>query len=125
MPVCVECQGKCKTCSDKADFCTSCAPGFILDEAVGECVKVCSFDDSRVELDGKCVNCESPCTKCENRVDYCLLCDDGLTMHDYKCVEECPDQYERRDDGRCVLTGFFCRFGYEMNAAGDACFLMA
>lgn len=46
-------------------------------------------------------------------------------MHDYACVETCPDQYEAREDGRCVLTGFFCRFGYEMNAAGDACFLMA
>ena len=24
-----------------------------------------------------------------------------------------------------MLTGFFCKFGYEINAAGDGCFLKA
>ena len=45
-------------------------------------------------------------------------------MYNYKCVAECPDKYSARD-GRCVLTGFYCKFGYEMNANGDACFLKA
>ena len=46
-------------------------------------------------------------------------------MHDYKCVKTCPAQYERRDDGRCILTGFFCPFGYDYNMKGNACILKA
>jgi len=88
-------------------------------------VKECSDDSTRVEKSGQCVDCQFPCATCEGEPDYCLSCEEGLLMHDYACIEQCPDQYEAREDGRCVLTGFFCRFGYEMNAAGDACFLKA
>lgn len=47
-------------------------------------------------------------------------------MHDFKCVKECPEKYLPSMAGdRCVLDGFFCPFGYEMNARGDGCLLMA
>ena len=76
------------------------------------------------EADRSCKACDFPCDQCQERSDYCLSCDDGLIMYGYKCVAECPDKYSERD-GKCVLTGFFCKFGYEMNAKGDACFLKA
>ena len=47
-------------------------------------------------------------------------------MHDFRCVEECPEKYQPAEGGtRCVLAGFFCPFGYEMNPRGDGCLLMA
>ena len=125
--ICEVCAGKCQTCSGKAEFCTSCAKEFYLDEAAGECLRDCSKDETRVALNGKCVNCESPCATCENNKDYCLTCEAGFVMHEYKCIAKCPDKYENRD-GKCVLTGFFCRFGYEyrLDKRGQpGCFLMA
>ena len=46
-------------------------------------------------------------------------------MFNYKCLDECPDKYSPTIDNKCVLTGFFCKFGYDMNAAGDGCYLKA
>ena len=120
-PACLTCTSKCKTCSGKTDFCTSCTAGFILDEEAGRCVKECSSDNTRVEVNGKCVDCEAPCSQCQNRVDYCLACQGDLIMHDYLCVDACPEQYSKREDGRCILTGLFCPFGYDYNDKGDAC----
>jgi hypothetical protein len=42
-------------------------------------------------------------------------------MHEYKCVRACPDKYTERN-GQCVLTGFFCPFGYVMSN-GNSCIL--
>ena len=46
-------------------------------------------------------------------------------MYNFKCVDECPDQFGAVDGIKCELTGFFCKFGYKKNAAGTACFLKA
>ena len=46
-------------------------------------------------------------------------------MFNYECLDECPDKYSPTIDNKCVLTGFFCKFGYDMNAAGDGCYLKA
>ena len=45
-------------------------------------------------------------------------------MHKYKCVEKCPDKYSVVG-GNCVLTGFFCPFGYIENETKDGCMLDA
>jgi len=47
-----------------------------------------------------------------------------MIMHDYVCVNECPDQYSMVN-GRCILGGFFCPFGYGYNTKGDGCILTA
>jgi hypothetical protein len=42
-------------------------------------------------------------------------------MFEYKCLRSCPDKYTDVN-GECVLTGFFCPFGYIMEN-GNRCIL--
>ena len=42
-------------------------------------------------------------------------------MFEYECLRSCPDKYTDIN-GECVLTGFFCPFGYIMEN-GNRCIL--
>lgn len=84
-------------------------------------------------VNSECTLCDESCLQCENSRSRCLTCRPGQYMLDYECLPACPEKYSPKkmtlEDGttveECVLTGFYCRFGYEMNEAGDACFLKA
>lgn len=87
-------------------------------------MKECSTDNTKVSVSSLCTVCQSPCQTCQGTPDYCLSCQPGWLMHDYKCVKTCPDQYSAREDGRCILDGFFCPFGYDYKPSGDGCYLV-
>ena len=145
---CGICSSVCNTCSGSPDYCTSCKQDYSLwqtpaqgdEPAKSTCVKECSkqsvdgVSSRLVAVNGECTACADPCLQCENSPSRCLTCLPGQYMLDYKCLDACPEKYSPRttilEDGetaveQCVLTGFYCRLGYEMNAAGDACFLKA
>ena len=46
-------------------------------------------------------------------------------FHSNKCMLECPMinefQYEPNDEGKCIIPGLQCPFGYSLLDSGDGC----
>lgn len=109
--LCSGCSSVCATCSGTADFCTSCRKDYSLHVTektitgqgttskvpVQTCVVDCEGIDVKgrinrlVSVDGKCTKCNAPCDTCQERPDKCLTCLASQVMHNFKCVDTCPD----------------------------------
>lgn len=99
-----------------------------LQEDTGKCLLNCDTENFlEVAINGECEKCTDSCKTCQGTTDNCLSCQAGYLFHGSKCLRECPElngfQYEDNGEGRCVIPGLICKFGYSLVPSGDGCAL--
>ena len=85
--VCKKCDSSCKTCTEEASHCISCAESHKL--VNGSCVVQCNVGEFLD--DGKCKPCDPSCHECASASEKCVSCTQGYHWHESKCVVRCPD----------------------------------
>ncbi|KAK8846429.1 hypothetical protein M9Y10_020450 [Tritrichomonas musculus] len=99
-----ECSKSCATCNLKADICTSCKDGYILNGTV-------------------CLKCSDGCKTCEieGEVSSCTSCLDGFYLDNEqckKCSDECETCYDSSSYCYTCVEGFYKSYQYD-DLSGD------
>ena len=102
---CLKCSDECKTCSIRADNCTSCENKYFHGN---KCVDECKGNTYHVDTPiKKCELCKENCSKCNNK-EECTECIDRYSLDDFSCVENCPEgKYE--EDKKCLKCKTECK----------------
>ena len=94
---CIKCSTNCKSCSFRAEFCTSCPGQLSLYEnnTCGTCA-----DQGVILVDNMCILCDKTCAACEKNKTNCLKCASGLVMNSNSTCGNCklPGYYINRID---------------------------
>lgn len=73
--ICQKCKSPCRTCFGSSAFdCKSCFESYGLRETV-------------------CILCDSSCKECVDENTKCISCHFPLLLHNFKCLENCPNGY--------------------------------
>jgi len=114
-------QGKCEICHSFCSACTGptnreCQPkqcsdkSYYLENAETTCLYMCSTVEDNLYIDistKSCKKCTEPCRSCSIEPDKCLSCIGQYVLHEYKCIEKCPDHYYA-DNGACLPCSEKC-----------------
>ncbi|XP_061789194.1 proprotein convertase subtilisin/kexin type 5b isoform X2 [Nerophis lumbriciformis] len=86
---CKKCSSLCETCvGSRSDQCTTCRPGFHLNEGSNTCVATCG-DSFYLDLDSNiCRRCPENCKKC-TASNICTECKPGTSLQGNKCQMTC------------------------------------
>lgn len=86
----VECPTGCATCDDTGKICKTCNAKHFLNEAK----KLCEA-------------CGAYCSNCESN-DICTTCTPGFYLYNRQCVQTCPVEYGKSDNGKCEKCDVHC-----------------
>ncbi|XP_077377227.1 proprotein convertase subtilisin/kexin type 5b isoform X4 [Festucalex cinctus] len=86
---CKKCSSLCETCmGSRSDQCTTCRPGFHLNEGSHTCVATCG-DAFYLDHDSNiCRRCPENCKKC-TASNFCTECKQGTSLQGNKCQMTC------------------------------------
>ncbi len=97
--ICQSCHEGCVQCVDQIHYCTSCAPGYMVDTVINSTVSTCTnncplgtVNDTANVYGGGCT-CSPQCQTCQNTLEQCLSCDAGSLfplLSGSACVSSCP-----------------------------------
>lgn len=114
-------QGRCEICHSFCSACTGptsreCLPkqcsekSYYLDGAENACLYMCSTPEDNLYIDTltkSCKKCKEPCRACSNEPGKCVSCIGQYVLHEYKCIEKCPNHYYA-DNGVCLPCSEKC-----------------
>uniref|UniRef100_A0A3P9MI74 Proprotein convertase subtilisin/kexin type 5b n=1 Tax=Oryzias latipes TaxID=8090 RepID=A0A3P9MI74_ORYLA len=86
---CKKCSSLCETCvGSRSDQCTSCRPGFHLNEGTNTCVASCADTFYLDNASNICRRCQENCKKC-TAANICTECKPGTSLQANKCQMTC------------------------------------
>uniref|UniRef100_A0A8C5FU44 P/Homo B domain-containing protein n=1 Tax=Gadus morhua TaxID=8049 RepID=A0A8C5FU44_GADMO len=100
---CKKCSSLCEMCvGSRSDQCTTCRPGFHLNEGSNTCVASCS-DNSNI-----CRRCAESCKRC-SAANICTECKPGMSLQGNKCQMTCdPGTYYNGHRRACETCNQAC-----------------
>uniref|UniRef100_A0A674DRX4 Proprotein convertase subtilisin/kexin type 5b n=1 Tax=Salmo trutta TaxID=8032 RepID=A0A674DRX4_SALTR len=112
---CKKCSSLCETCvGSRSDQCSTCRPGFHLNEGSNTCVVSCV--DGFYLDHGKSRRCNEICKKCITS-NICTECKPGMSLQGNRCQMTCdPGTYYNGHRRTCVPCHQVCA-----TCAGNAC----
>ncbi|XP_066514007.1 proprotein convertase subtilisin/kexin type 5 [Hoplias malabaricus] len=88
---CKKCFSACTTCTgSRSDQCSSCKPGYHLDEETSSCVTSCADGYYLDHEENMCRKCSEGCVKCTSS-SICNECPEGTSLTGNKCQKSCED----------------------------------
>ncbi|XP_056379292.1 proprotein convertase subtilisin/kexin type 5 isoform X1 [Hyla sarda] len=88
---CKKCFPNCETCvGSRSDQCTSCKPGYYLNEETNSCTTNCPDGFYLNENKKLCRKCHENCKTCTS-ADNCTECRHGLSLQGSRCLISCED----------------------------------
>ncbi|XP_064813830.1 LOW QUALITY PROTEIN: proprotein convertase subtilisin/kexin type 5b [Oncorhynchus masou masou] len=106
---CKKCSSLCETCvGSRSDQCSTCRPGFHLNEGSNNCVASC-VDSFYLDHDSNmCRRCNENCKKCTTS-NICTECKPGMSLQGNKCQMTCdPGTYYNGHRRTCELCHRAC-----------------
>uniref|UniRef100_A0A4W5LEB2 Proprotein convertase subtilisin/kexin type 5b n=1 Tax=Hucho hucho TaxID=62062 RepID=A0A4W5LEB2_9TELE len=106
---CKKCSSLCETCvGSRSDQCSTCRPGFHLNEGSNNCVASC-VDGFYLDHDSNmCRRCNDNCKKC-TMSNICTECKPGMSLQGNKCQMTCdPGTYYNGHRRTCELCHRAC-----------------
>ena len=107
---CVKCNQPCATCDfGQVNACLSCDNTGTKQFLYGsQCIEQCPVNTTTFFTTKKCLACNVGCALCDDlNTDICLKCSEGLALLDNVCMEECPFEYLKSEDGSvCELRTY-------------------
>ncbi|XP_060894900.1 proprotein convertase subtilisin/kexin type 5b isoform X1 [Labrus mixtus] len=86
---CKKCSSLCETCvGSRSDQCTTCRPGFHLNEGSNTCVATCGESFYLDHDSNICRRCSENCKKCTSS-NICTECKPGMSLQANKCQMTC------------------------------------
>lgn len=105
---CYSCNPTCKTCT--ADRCSSCWPGWTLDDR-GQCKPTTEMTCAPgTYLDGvKCLQCHVSCQSCTGpSFSQCSSCFNNKYLYRNTCIDQCPKWFYADKQGGCSPCDHTC-----------------
>ncbi|KAF5909462.1 proprotein convertase subtilisin/kexin type 5-like, partial [Clarias magur] len=99
---CRKCYSTCMTCTgSRGDQCSSCMPGYYLDQETKRCVTSCG-DGYYLEYEkNACWKCSENCAKCTS-FSICTECPEGTSLMGNKCQKTCePGTFYHKQKDSC------------------------
>ena len=100
--ICVKCSPPCATCDfGQINSCLSCDNTGTKQFLYGKkCLEECPVNTT-LDFDSKmCLGCQTGCAFCDDQDNtICLKCSPGLALLENECLEECPFDFLKSEDG--------------------------
>ncbi|XP_053341402.1 proprotein convertase subtilisin/kexin type 5 [Clarias gariepinus] len=99
---CRKCYSTCLTCTgSRGDQCSSCAPGYYLDQETKRCVTSCGDGYYLDYEENACWKCSENCAECTS-FSICTECPGGMGLIGNKCQKTCePGTFYHKQKDSC------------------------
>ncbi|XP_036436898.1 proprotein convertase subtilisin/kexin type 5 [Colossoma macropomum] len=106
---CKRCYSACTMCTgSRSDQCSSCKPGYYLDEETNSCVTRCEDGYYLDHEENMCRKCSEKCVKCTSS-SICTECPEGTSLIGNKCQKSCEaGTYYSEQSDACELCHAAC-----------------